>query len=799
MGPQQDQTLTFRDGSEQWKSAFAETFDSTRDVTYHEDVSLQQFFERPVKIAAFTWSTADAVDLFSTFDPWASFMSNPRVANRLTNYQNFSANLHVKFVINGNSFLYGRLIAEYFPLRAFDTISDTTSSTYNLMQASQRLHLYIDPCESQAGELTLPFVWFEDKLDLRRGQFTSMGTMYMRTLQRLKHANGATGNVNISVFAWATNVKLSIPTVNDISGLVAQSGTFDEYGKGPVSSVASAVAAASGMLTSIPYIGAYARATQMVASAAAGVAKMFGYSKPPIIGDYMDMRPSFVSRIANVEGGDNVAKLTMDPKQELTIDPRVVGLSGVDELAINTLVKKESYLTQFPWTVAAVGGDLLFSTRVGPPWDYNASNYYLPAVTYASLPFKYWRGSMKYRFQIVASGYHKGRILLVWDPAAQGSAPETNVQYSKIIDLADERDFTFEVGWGNNVAWCEVPTLGTTLPFRTSSVFNIAAPIQYNGVVSVYVLNELTTPNSTVNNDIAINVFVSACDDYKVSTPTGAQIAQLAPTTSAIPQSGTFEEVAVENKNAPRNDDAKEILSMCEPLVDHTDSVYFGESIVSLRQLMKRYSLLGYLGIGTAAASNGAYRIKMPSFPGTRGYTNFGASIATLGEVNPFYTTIINYLSFSYMAYRGGMRWKIVVDDTLENNALITVSRSSILNDYVASWLALVADVVTSAYVYSSSRLAASETYQSGGHLTISRQPVLEFEAPYYQSRRFSSTRNLGAKATYAADDLSQIITSRVVTGSTQSFALFVAGAEDSTFIGFQGAPPLIKLALPAT
>lgn len=801
-GEEVSQTLSFRDGTDQWASAFADAYDPTRDVTYNNDVPLAEFFARPMKVASYTWSTSDVTPFYQTIDPWSLFFNNTRVANRISNFQNFSGNLHVKFVINGNSFLYGRLMADYFPLRAYDAVSVTTgtaaSDINNLVQASQRLHIYLDPCESQAGEMTLPFIWFYDKINLPLGEFSSLGTLYMRQLQALKHANAASGAVNITMFVWATNVKLSMPTVTNISGIVAQSGSFDEYGTGPVSGMASAIASSAGKLAGVPHIGKYARATSMMASAMGQIAQLFGFSKPTVIDDYSDMRPSYVSRIANANGGDNVAKLSVDAKQELTIDPSVIGLSGMDELALNGIVKKESYLTQFPWTTARVPGDLLFSSRVGPVWSYISSRYYLPAVTFASLPFKYWRGSMIYRFQIVASGYHKGRLLIVWDPYIQTTAPETNVQYSKIVDLADERDFTFEVGWGSTKAWATVPQLGTTEQFRTTTAWTTASA-NYNGTFSVYVLNELTVPNVTVNNDIAINVFVAGCDDYKLAVPVDTQIASLVTVPSITPQSGAFEEVATEDKNAPRHEMAKEVIAACEPLTDATDLVYMGESIRSFRQLMKRYSLWSVLSTGTAQSANSNTSLKMPDFPGGRGYSLYGATNTVPGNINPSNTTIMHYLALAYLGYRGGIRWKVVVEDTVTTgNNLTSVSRSATLNDYTGgSWLTSIPDVVTSSYLYAKNKIATTDSFQNGGHLTVSRQPVIEFELPYYQDRRFSSTRNLGYNNVFAADDLSHRLITKSTTGNIQSFYLLMAGAEDATFVGFQGLPAVRKDALP--
>jgi hypothetical protein len=56
MGVMNSQTLTFRDGTEQWKTEAAAVSDYTRYMTPHDDVSLQNFMERPILIATYTWT-----------------------------------------------------------------------------------------------------------------------------------------------------------------------------------------------------------------------------------------------------------------------------------------------------------------------------------------------------------------------------------------------------------------------------------------------------------------------------------------------------------------------------------------------------------------------------------------------------------------------------------------------------------------------------------------------------------------------------------------------------------------------
>lgn len=96
------QTVTFND----LNPSYTYSVDSSPDATYAtadmSDVSLQEFFARPVRIRQFDWGTGTT--LTQTFEPWADFFNNKRVINRINNYSMMRAKLHVKFVINGNGF-----------------------------------------------------------------------------------------------------------------------------------------------------------------------------------------------------------------------------------------------------------------------------------------------------------------------------------------------------------------------------------------------------------------------------------------------------------------------------------------------------------------------------------------------------------------------------------------------------------------------------------------------------------------------------------------------------------------------
>jgi len=290
------------------------------------------------------------------------------------------------------------------------------------------------------------------------------------------------------------------------------------------SALASSIAKTAGRLENIPAIGPYMRSTSAVAQGVADVAKHFGYSRPIETDPPKGMKPQYCGVLANTNVPDTSNKLSVDVKQELTIDPRVVGLSDKDELNIKHLAMKESYLTTFQWLTSNTPENRLFNCVVTPLlYDVAATSsveIHLTPMAFATIPFKYWRGSLNYRFQFACSNYHKGRVRIVYEPANVVNN-EYNVVYSHIVDLAVEQDFTLRIGWGSKWPFLQSSAVDNIQTHFSKTDPVISNDVFHNGVVSVYVLNTLTTPNSVVDNDIGVNVYVSASDDFEVAVPNG--------------------------------------------------------------------------------------------------------------------------------------------------------------------------------------------------------------------------------------------------------------------------------------
>jgi hypothetical protein len=684
-------------------------------------------------------------------------------------------------------------MADYQPLHLDDTVTDaSTLPPENIIAASQRLNILIDPTTSQGGVMHLPFLFYKNNMSVPLGDWQSMGQVHIRELVGLKHANGATDPINITVSVWAEQVRLSCPTSTNSFGIVAQSSrtAVGEYSSSPVQNMASAVSAAAGSLSNWPFIGPYALATQMVSSTIGSVARIFGFSAPANISDLTTMRSHAVTRLANTDRKDDVSKLTTDSKQELTIDPSVCGVQTGDELVISTIATKQSYLTSFDWTVARVNGNHLFSCRVNPIHVVsNGTREYIPACSFAAIPFKYWRGTMKYRFQVVCSAYHRGRLLVTYDPYVSVTR-EFNTAFTRVVDISNERDFTIEVGMANPLSYLErYPSLFSN--FRTASVYPSTLD-SANGSLTLTVLNELTVPNSLADNDIVVNVFVSGCDDLEFAVPTNDLMANLVLHSAIEPQSDRepVSEVIPPAENDPLDAAPIEQANSCLD-DDSTNLVYFGESVPSFRALLKRYNYhSSALAIGSAIGN--IWRVVQPDFPDPRGYYTWGANSDGTDKVNYNPTTLLNYLAPAYLCRRGGLRSKYMfTGDITSTTPCIVVRETDVGDDRHAN--SEIGINITDKNLYALGRQSSWPMSWPGAEVTdLNIQSTIEVELPHYNNLRFQVAKNVDMPANNRAFNVNwHSIYTTITSGSTHSVDRYVSVAEDFNLVLFQGCPVL--------
>lgn len=808
-GDQKQENVAFSDQIDPYLYDVDSVVDPTRRLQDSNDALLENFFSRPIKIHEEEWSTSTTLGF--DINPWQLYFENARVANRLANFNLMRAKLHIKVVINGNGFQYGRAMVSYLPFDIFDTLSSNAALVReDLVQASQQPRIFLDPCTSQGGEMILPFFNFWNYCSIPDTQWDELGQLYFRSLNTLKHANGATDVVTISVFAWAEDVDMSVLTSLEQDSLPPQSGKeVDEANKeGVISGPATSIAKVAGALTSVPMISPFAQATEMAANTTASIAKMFGYCKPPITKEVDNYRPKPMGELALTNTADYTNKLSIDHKQELSVDPRIAGLGGVDSLNIKEIAKRESYLTTFSWNIGTAPETLLWNARVDPAtWAENAGpprSYHFPACAMAALPFKYWTGTMKFRFQIVCSAFHKGRLKVVYDPNYFASN-EYNTNYLTIVDIADKTDFTVEIANGQDTTLMTHALPGVdsvTTMYSTTPYTSRPSPIlrRGNGVVGVYVVNELTTPNSTVNNDIEVNVFVSMGDDFEVFVPDDHFQYFV-----CKPQSGT-ETIVTESQNTEEpSAPQQQIAEKLGPTMSDNSEinrVFTGESIASFRTLLKRYNLWTTIAPGTSSERRLTGRLN--NFPFYRG--NVAGAVhttAALASYNYCNTVLLHWLSWAFSGYRGGIRYKILPrgDFNFDRDITLQIQRApygnTVYNRFDAGPFVYSTPSVAAAFSvaeYNASGLPRSLCPLSGvkgcTYTTGRVNPCIEFELPYYSTFRFTPGKEENKTTTNVFDEVFDYFIQVDGAGST-ALDFYVSAAEDFQFYFFTGLPRL--------
>ena len=533
--------VNYNDEEVGWAAGGYSQWERTQDISRDRHTN-DSILERPVQIAQYEWTPGAGFNF--RFDPWRQVCEDTAVVNRLALHFLMKADLHLTFLINGGPFYYGRLMCAYNYMNGEDnyTLASATDAV-SLMQLSQLPHVLLDPRANEGGSLLCPFIFRNHSLEIPSNEWRQLGELHLQELTPLQHANGSADPVTVTIIGRLVNVHLSVPTSKLPSTIAPQAG---EYGmiSGPLQNAADF----AGTMSEVPYIGPYAKATQMVTSVGAKVAKMFGYSSPRAEAIMNNVQqPNLAVTDEQFLG----TSLAITGKREVTIDPRVVGAPPVDELAIASLARRWSWFAQFDWSTSTGPGDGLFFCDVTPllgavlnisqvPGEAQ-TRIQLAPMGFAALPFGVWTGDIEFKFQIVCSAHHRGRLRFTHDPHTlpEGIGVTMNRNETSIVDISATTEYIMKVGWSQATNYLRVKSesdsLGTILPGYSS----IVRPrnVNANGQIGVTVITGLTSP-AEEEQTISINVFCRAGENFLVHDPTHDNLFGFKLGTQILPAAG---------------------------------------------------------------------------------------------------------------------------------------------------------------------------------------------------------------------------------------------------------------------
>jgi hypothetical protein len=525
------------------------------------------------------------------------------------------------FQLTASRFYQGRAIVAFLPSQRVGT---SITELYPVERLASVQHAFLDPANGTVVDFKIPFNYYKGYLDLTNGD--TLGQIYIKVFNKLQAATLAATTVEIKTFMSIEGSEFKIPRSGGTSFRTlearrdqgdwavletrAQSGFVANLGRdmgAEVDKIAESLIPVH-MLTDI--------------------LSSFGLDKPalgtnPIIQTHKDHQ--YMSPARTIEQLD---KMLMDPAAQQLTDAEHFA-SDMDEMDIKFLVTKPTFLRTVNWSVTNTVGDILTSQIVDPTHpiirhtpEYATAVYIPVLMSLISNDFTYWRGGIRFIFDVVASAFHEGRLDVTFHPTSMVPPLDYRTamsQYAASYTIRNGKNcFEIVCPFLSDTPWKQV-WHGETM--ATSTEDNTVRFTDYCvGVLALRVSVGLKAPN-TVANNVDINIFMAAGEDFELNTQTmlGGDIQTTIPlhvrrpanhlalrTRAQAGDHGFTTDASYKKKteakaksvmpvtlNAiPKDESSALPLAISRALTKDAKIPHFGERYLSLREICKRYQFI---------------------------------------------------------------------------------------------------------------------------------------------------------------------------------------------------------------
>lgn len=550
------------------------------------------FLQRPVLLQdELRWTVNhDVTHRLASFSFPRDWIKIPMIAEKLQGFRYLRCTFVIEIQLNSQPFNAGALMAYFVPLgQQLRYLSSNRSHWAGKMGFP---HVIYRCGQATAVQLRVPFFSSISHYDLTEG-YGSAGEVFLEVFSQLT----GTSEVDGTVWAWAENVDISMPTglpalIPTLTG-EAQSGRAEARRPGTIETIAAQGAKVATALSSLPGLGAVANMGKTLFGTASSVASMFGWSKPNDPEFPTEVQPLVAKSMTNFNGDAKTRVLALDFKNSKNL-PLDVFNSSEDEMAFKALVKKPVYLDRFTFNGDAQQTALLWSFPVDPvackkkdAADTNSVARYETNLSFLTTCAKYWRGGLKYRFMAMKTPFHSGRVRVTFVPGADRTTDfihgvDINKCYSQVYDLRESADIEFTIPYSYNQPW--KPTEWVTGPPEYDRRLDdtYVSPM---GFVYVTVVNALRNP-AVASSTIEFVVLISGDDDFQLAYP------GVNPHAHVLSRGS---DVAPQTFSGP----AQSAMYDSSTTTDPVNADTFGEAFTGFRQWLKRYHLVAtQLGVG---------------------------------------------------------------------------------------------------------------------------------------------------------------------------------------------------------
>ncbi len=555
------------------------------------DATISDFLARPRYIGRFIWATSDVsgnnlaqVAILNTL------LAKPEVINKVNGYAQIRCRLHVRVNINGSMYHGGRVLLNWGQSGgdSVNSIGYSPRSSIQLVTISQKStlpHCWINPCAEKAYELSIPFVHSQGYYDLSFGA-SAYDMMRLTVVNPLAWYGGVgvAPSVSLTVYAWMTDVELCTPIVqqSELSG------------------------AMSNVVASFPrkirgFASTFARAAVDVALTSAGL------GNPADLPPVAPVRAAYLPR-TKADGPTYCESIAAHRLVENPITPLT---PEDDPMSFRTIASKEAHFSRISWTDNASPTGLAYfpvtpmmvvSSTVSVAGTADLFTQLLP-MGFVAFPFRYWRGTVRFRVEVVAPKLVRGMLRLRYLPRdylVPSFTTESGDVLTKYIDVSESCEIDMDIPFCAPSPWLQVDLSYNSTTINGTFCIDIVEPLKSNGI------------------GVEVNVFAS-CPDLEVSTQEPSSYfftRSLGSTTMIIPQAVVM-----------------------DPSTNIRDII----------KLPKKWRLYNSTGSPTAVAETFTFRAE-PDYPVLGGVSE--------GAIITFLTPLAWYSS-GFIASRGSVRYHV--------------------------------------------------------------------------------------------------------------------------------------------
>jgi hypothetical protein len=574
---------------------------STGDDGTYPDIAM--YLRKPIIVQSGYLSPLDVASTFATYGVFDPIKTNTIMWNKIVGVHSFRATSVFTLQVNATRFQAGRYILAYLPTAG--AASTDPAQAWNLRmrlhsatQVTQLMHVELDLSRDTQVQLRVPYTCYANSTPVTKfaSTFTKQvpGKIIMYPYMAMQVGSSATA-CSYTLWVHYEDVELygnMAPQMGggnrDNRGTSAKlfNGAKDVLGMeifapGPVEKVANNIRVIADSASRVPSLGALAAPVSWMADALGGVASMFGWSKPNIIEPVRNVHLEIFNTMPNCDAHEQTVNMALRQDNHIDILPGFAG-TDKDELSIDYLKSIYAFWKVYTWTELGGQGDLLFKIPLSP------CNYYSSTVDTNTLPvynftpvsflaqmFTYYRGGLKFKFKLVKTEFHSGRLIFGFfpcDPTIDSTGAEVtyaNLSYVQktVIDVRDDVEWEIEIPWVSTTSWKQNSLVGFD-----------GAPFGY---LACYIQAQLISPDG-VANDVKILTEVAGADDLAFAGPRFHTWAPIAPQAYlAAPQMGGGDEKVNSGVIG---------TAVSKPSLFNEEACCIGEVITSLRQLLKRPS-----------------------------------------------------------------------------------------------------------------------------------------------------------------------------------------------------------------